>query len=572
MSNAGETRQIMTVLLEDYFQVGAFRRIIQRGQWYRFERRLERTTELTLDLLRHHDTVATFFVFGWVADTVPELIRQVAEAGHEIANRGFYPRDIGQMTPEEFRDDLNRAHETLERAAGHKVHGYRAPRLWTSPTHHWALDILAQSGYHYDSSVAPLFRGFRAEPWRRFIHTEERGRGRLTEIPLSSVRWLGLDLPVAGGNYFRQLPRWLVDRAVESWHSHHHAPFVSYFQTWELDPDQPKISAAPWLQRVRQYRHLDRMAETVSAMLQRYPSTSIANYLDLSLTNTSESADAESTEAPVAVAEQRAVAIPASDRTPVTVVIPCFNEELVLPYLANTLDSVETQLADAYDLSFVFVNDCSTDDTKAALTAWESRAPNVRVVHHHKNRGVAQAIKSGLEVAETEISCSIDCDCTYDPHELVAMIPLLTHDVDLVVASPYHPDGGVRNVPSWRLALSRGLSALYRLVLHHKLHTYTSCFRVYRRSATIYHPIQRPGFLGVAELLGRMDLAGSRIVEYPTTLEVRILGRSKMRVIRTVWGQLRLLGALAWQRVWSRRRPLPVPSVAEPPNARPHVQ
>lgn len=562
----------MTVLMEDYFQVGAFRRIIQQGQWYRFERRLERSTELTLDLLRHHDTVATFFVFGWVADTVPELIRQVAEAGHEIANRGYYPRDIGQMTPEEFRDDLSRAHEALERAAGHKIYGYRAPRLWTSPTHLWALDILAQSGYRYDSSIAPLLRGFRAEPWRRFIHTEERAGGRLTELPLSSVRWLGLDLPVAGGNYFRQLPRWLVDRAVESWHRHHHAPFVSYFQTWELDPDQPKISAAPWIQRVRQYRHLDRMAETISAMLQRYPSSSIADYLDLPLTGVSGAPEAVPSVPVVPDVAQRAVAVPASARTPVTVVIPCFNEELVLPYLANTLESVEAQLAGAYELSFVFVNDGSTDGTRAALTAWETKATNVRVVHHHKNRGVAQAIMSGLEVSESEISCSIDCDCTYDPHELMAMIPLLTLDVDLVVASPYHPEGGVRNVPPWRLALSRGLSAMYRLVLHHKLHTYTSCFRVYRRSAALRHPIQRPGFLGIAELLGRMDLAGSRIVEYPTTLEVRILGRSKMRILRTVLGQLLLLAALAWQRLWSRHQPRPVTSVAErQPGVRPHV-
>jgi glycosyltransferase involved in cell wall biosynthesis len=175
-----------------------------------------------------------------------------------------------------------------------------------------------------------------------------------------------------------------------------------------------------------------------------------------------------------------------------------------------------------------------------------------RLVRHEENLGAARSIQTGLRHAETQVVCSIDCDCTYDPHELAGMIPLLTEDVDVVTASPYHPKGKVRNVPAWRLFLSRRLSLLYRLVLRQQLFTYTSCFRVYRKQTTAALEIKNPGFLGVAEFMAKADLAGRRIVEYPTTLEVRVLGRSKMKVLRTIAGHLSLLADLARLRL-SRR-------------------
>jgi hypothetical protein len=148
----------------------------------------------------------------------------------------------------------------------------------------------------------------------------------------------------------------------------------------------------------------------------------------------------------------------------------------------------------------------------------------------------------------------MDCDCTYDPHELGRMIPLLTEDVDVVTASPYHPLGTVRNVSRWRLFLSKSLSRLYRVVLRQKLHTYTSCFRVYRRQSTAGITVERGGFFGVAEMLGRLDLAGRRIVEYPATLEARMIGRSKMKVLRTITGHLSLLLHLVQLRLRGQAR------------------
>ena len=176
----------------------------------------------------------------------------------------------------------------------------------------------------------------------------------------------------------------------------------------------------------------------------------------------------------------------------------------------------------------------------------------MRIIQHETNQGVAAGIMTGLREAKTEIVCSMDCDCTYDPHEIENMLPLLTEDVDLVTASPYHKAGGVRNVPGWRLFLSKGASFLYRRVLRSKLDTYTSCFRIYRRASVIDLNIQEKGFLGVAEMLGRLDLNGGKIVEHPSVLEVRLFGISKMKTARTILGHLKLLSRLSKMR-WFRK-------------------
>jgi hypothetical protein len=146
----------------------------------------------------------------------------------------------------------------------------------------------------------------------------------------------------------------------------------------------------------------------------------------------------------------------------------------------------------------------------------------------------------------------MDCDCSYDPRELKPMLSMLTDGVDLVTASPYHPKGRVSNVPAWRIGLSRGASLLYRIVTGRKLYTFTSCLRVYRRSAALSTPLENSGFLGIAELAGKFALGGKKIVEHPATLELRLFGRSKMKTVRTICGHLELLADLAWSRLTRR--------------------
>lgn len=157
-------------MLEDYFHVDAFNRLIQRSQWDRFETRLEKNTLRALDLLERFNIKATFFVLGWVADRQPDLIKEVARRGHELGSRGLYRRSTRRMTPEEFRDDLSRSRDAVERASETEVLGYRSSRRWSSPEDLWALDILAEQGYAYDSSLVPMARAFNREPWRCFAH------------------------------------------------------------------------------------------------------------------------------------------------------------------------------------------------------------------------------------------------------------------------------------------------------------------------------------------------------------------------------------------------------------------
>lgn len=548
---------LLTVLLEDYFHVGAFNGLIERDKWYRFEPRFEKNTMKALDLLDRFDIKATFFVLGWIADKEPDLVREVARRGHEIGSRGYYHRSLRQMSSEEFRADLARSRDALEGATGKKIVGYRAARRLTLPTDSWALDVLAAEGYAYDSSVLPTFRSLRANPAHRFSYVHKSGSNELWEFPVATSSLFGVPLPIMGGNYSRQIPHTMLKHMVRHWHTSHDAPFVLYFHVWELDPDQPKISGASPLSRLRHYRGLDKMAWLLEDYFTQYRFSTIAGHLGIG-----EFADVPvRRELPVTTALDRPIerkpttaAIEIGNRIPVTIVIPCYNEQSALPYLFNTLKSVLNLMEATYDVSLLFVDDCSSDDTRGSLNHMFGSWKNCRVDSHETNKGVAAAILTGIRSSNTDIVCSLDCDCTYDPHELCEMIPKLIPGVDLVTASPYHPLGQVRNVPSWRLGLSKTSSWLYSKVLRQKLFTYTSCFRVYRKSAVERLELNENGFLGIAEMVGRLDLNGSRIVEHPATLEVRLFGHSKMKTLKTIVGHLGLLSKLLSIRLRNRDR------------------
>jgi len=551
-SAPGSPRILLTVEVEDYFHVGRFEQLIQRDQWYRFEGRLERNTRKTLDLLESFRIKATFFVLGWVGDNLPELVREIARRGHEVASMGYGHRTIEQKQLDrgEFREDVVRSREALERACGRRVLGNRVPH-YLGPTDLWALDVLADAGYVYDSSLRPILRSLAREPWRRVVHQHGSTERPLWEFPLSSWGLLGWSIPIAGAGYFRHFPHAAMKLAVKRWHPRYRAPFVMYFRVWELDPEQPRIEAVSRLAKLRHYRNLDKMERVLRDYFQDYQVGGIADYLGLDPGSVAAVVPAAPAPQP-APARQAAESGAGLPRPRVSIVVPCYNESATLGYLANTLKSVEAELEAQYDLRFIFVDDASGDDTWDSLSRLFGGNRRCRLIRHDRNRGVAAAILTGIRAADTEIVCSIDCDCTYDPHELRRMIPLLTPGVDLVTASPYHPQGLVRNVPGWRLSLSRGASFLYRRVLRQKLATYTSCFRVYRKSAVEPLHLAEGGFLGVAEMLGKLDLRGGRVVEHPATLEVRIFGQSKMKVLRATLGHLRLLARLLALRLAAR--------------------
>ncbi len=161
---------LLTVVLEDYFQVAPLKSVVQTDRWYRFESRVEANTTKALELLDEFGIKATVFVLGWIADEMPELIHEVVRRGHEIASKGYVHRRIRELDAGEFRDDLVRSREALERAGSCKVEGYRIAHGWFAPEDLWALDVLAKEGFSYDSSIRPLYWNFAHEPMRRFAH------------------------------------------------------------------------------------------------------------------------------------------------------------------------------------------------------------------------------------------------------------------------------------------------------------------------------------------------------------------------------------------------------------------
>lgn len=545
-----ERRHILSVTLEDYYHTGSLHSLIHQERWDHLESRFEENTLRVLDLLDRCGAKATFIVLGWVAEKRPEIVREVVRRGHEIASGGYGNRSIHEMTPGEFRVELRRARQAIEGATGVEVVGHRVGKGWIGPKEHWVLDILAEEGYVYDCSLMPILRRYNSDPRRFFLHQHHYKDKTLWEFPASTMNIAGFRFPISGGNYFRQFPHRLLRRLVDQWDRTQAAPFVMYFHIWELDRSPLRVSALSRLSQLRTYRNLGaRQQVIVEYYLRKYRFVGMADYLGIGCRR----------DAPERAQEPRPLVVRSAPRVsngkaavPVTIVVPCFNEETSLRYLVNTLDSVAHMLAPEYALEVILVDDASTDRTWAHMQKLCGSRPNYRLVRHERNRGPAAAILTGIQHASTEAVCSIDCDCSYDPHELKAMLPLLTDGVDIVTASPYHRDGAVLNVPAWRLALSKSLSVLYRLILHQKLATYTSCFRVYRRSALAGVEPSNGGFLGVAETLALLDLKGARIVEHPATLEVRIFGQSKMKVLKTIAGHLGLLGRLTMLRLFPR--------------------
>lgn len=525
--------------------------------WDRLESRLERNVDDVLALLARHGDTATFFFFGWSAERHPDVVRRVVEAGHEVASRGYSPEPNLPIAPAEFRDSLRRTRAALMAAGAPAVLGYRAPR-WIGPSQAWILDVLAEEGYRYDASSNPalarLARGAAGIATHR--HHHPRLEQAIWEVPVSTIGLPGLRLPIAGGNYLRQLPSWLIRAGIARWERNASAPLVFYFTSWEIDSRQPRITSASAFERIRQYRNAEAARALIEEFLGKLRFRSIADHLGLQAAAVDDDRAARHARAPVSVAQTclPEVSVNPGVATPVSVVVPLFNEQENVAFLRGTLEGLAALLRERYALRFVLVDDGSTDGTADALDREFGTRADTKIVRLTPNQGVAAAILTGIRASSDPIVCSLDCDCSYDPAALAEMLPLI-EGADLVTASPYHREGRVVNVPRWRLFLSRNLSRAYQLLLGRRIATYTSCFRVYRRSSVEGLELEEAGFLGVAELLVRLCLSDAVVREHPATLEARLLGVSKMKTLRVIAGHLRLLGKLATRRGSLRQRP-----------------
>ena len=260
----------MTVDVEDYFHVSAFDGVVPRSRWDHFEHRVSENTDRVLAVFDDAGISATFFVLGWVAERYPALVRRIAAQGHEVASHGFAHRLVYDQTPAAFREDVTRAKRVLEDLSGTEVQGFRAPSYSITPRSLWAIDILIEAGYRYDTSIYPIHHDRYGIPVSsRAPYVIDRAAGSVLEIPASAARVLGMNLPVGGGGYFRILPyawtRWGLDKINRD----DRRGAVFYLHPWEIDPAQPRL-AAGLLSRFRHYRNLHVAEARLRRLLQDF--------------------------------------------------------------------------------------------------------------------------------------------------------------------------------------------------------------------------------------------------------------------------------------------------------------
>lgn len=261
----------LTVDVEDYYQVDALSGAIDRRDWERWPSRVERNTDRVLSLFSDHGTRATFFVLGWVAERHRELVRRIHDAGHEVASHGYSHQRVYRQTPEVFREETTRSKALLEDILGVPVTGYRAASYSITPKSRWALDILAELGFTWDSSLFPVRHdvyGMPGTPETPYRLTTDNGHA-LVEFPLSTLRLLGQRLPIAGGGYFRLYPYWFTRWGLGTI-NRRGDPFIFYLHPWEIDPEQPRVENLNWKSRFRHYNNLDRFHDRLDRLLGRF--------------------------------------------------------------------------------------------------------------------------------------------------------------------------------------------------------------------------------------------------------------------------------------------------------------
>lgn len=270
----------MTVDVEDYFQVSAFANVVDRADWPRHELRVERNTHRLLDLFDVHDIKSTFFVLGWVAQRCPSLVREIARRGHEIASHGYSHKLIYEQTPQEFREESARTKEILEDQAQCEVLGYRAASYSITLESLWALDILAELGFIYDSSIVPVRHDLYGVPSAPRVPHELTtiGGHTLVEFPPSTLALGPLNLPVAGGGYFRLYPFSITKAALRWLNAREKLPFIFYLHPWELDTGQPRLQGTPF-SRFRHYNNIEKCEARLKALIKTFKFTTAQTVL-----------------------------------------------------------------------------------------------------------------------------------------------------------------------------------------------------------------------------------------------------------------------------------------------------
>jgi polysaccharide deacetylase family protein (PEP-CTERM system associated) len=267
-----------SVDVEDYYQVQLFESAVPRREWDRWESRVARNTDRLLEILAAAGARATFFVLGCIAERDPAVVRAIAGAGHEVASHGWAHHPVTTQTPDEFTADVRRSVGALTAAASVAIEGYRAASFSIVRDSLWALDRLAELGFRYDSSVFPIHHdryGIPDYPRTPAVVRSDPQQGDFVEFPMSTVRWMGMNMPLTGGGYLRLLPyaaaRWALRRIASEG-----LPAMVYIHPWEIDPGQPRVPVGP-LVRARHYANLDRTESKLRRLLDDFEVTTVSD-------------------------------------------------------------------------------------------------------------------------------------------------------------------------------------------------------------------------------------------------------------------------------------------------------
>lgn len=274
-----QIKNALTVDVEDYFQVAALKEAVDPADWPNMEYRVERNTDKLLELFDRQEVTATFFVLGWVAERSPELVRRIQAHGHEIASHGYSHELVYTQSPETFRQETRKSKQILEDITGNPIVGYRAASYSITAKSRWALDILCEEGFTWDSSIFPVHHdryGMPGTPHQPYVLEAPNG-STLREFPLSTCPVGKYRMPIAGGGYFRLYPyalsRWglgKINRAGQ--------PFIFYLHPWEIDPGQPRLNVSAF-SRFRHYNNLDKCMSRLERLLQDFRFGSVSDVL-----------------------------------------------------------------------------------------------------------------------------------------------------------------------------------------------------------------------------------------------------------------------------------------------------
>jgi polysaccharide deacetylase family protein (PEP-CTERM system associated) len=266
-------RNVFSVDVEDFFHVEAFSDVVERSQWDHFPSRVVGNTHRLLDLLAVHNVEATFFILGWVCERQPGLVREIVARGHEVACHSYWHRPIFKLTADEFREDTRRAKEIIEQTGGSQVLGYRAPSFSITRQSLWALEILAELGFTYDSSIFPIAHDVYGIPdGPRRPATVRTRVGALVEFPMTTFAIRTRNFPVGGGGYLRILPFWYTQWGLRAARKEG-VPFILYVHPWEVDTAQPRLPGR-FRSKLRHYTNLHVMERRLHRLLRTFSFTS----------------------------------------------------------------------------------------------------------------------------------------------------------------------------------------------------------------------------------------------------------------------------------------------------------